>query len=253
VKDYPHFQLAQLVHGDLLASQVRPLKAFGDVPSSPSRSANTALEELREESLRRVMALRDRPVSGTIPSQFLTLSQKSRHAIAVDASRSRLYLFENSPGGLTWWPTTTFLLARQVLPKQLKVISAPHLACTTSPATWTLNHSRIFTVRVLCLSITPTSSIANVARPAVASGCTARHPHQFSQAAPGDRWLRGTGEPRSATHIIRTVAVKTTPVVIASAFELGLHRTARALRASRLKMHCMPGATPKRQAICSRC
>ena len=77
------------------------MKAFGDVPSNFPKSANTALEELREESMRRVTALRDRPAMGTIPSQFLTLSQKSRHAIAVDASRSRLYLFENSPAGLT--------------------------------------------------------------------------------------------------------------------------------------------------------
>jgi hypothetical protein len=31
-----------------------------------------------------------------VPTQFLTLSTQSRHAIAVDASRSRLYLFENT-------------------------------------------------------------------------------------------------------------------------------------------------------------
>jgi L,D-transpeptidase YnhG len=30
-----------------------------------------------------------------VPTQFLSLSNQSRHAIAVDASRSRLYLFEN--------------------------------------------------------------------------------------------------------------------------------------------------------------
>jgi len=41
------------------------------------------------------------PPPGTIPSQFLELSTKTHHAIAVDASRSRLYLFENRPSGLT--------------------------------------------------------------------------------------------------------------------------------------------------------
>jgi len=94
VEEFPHFQLAQLVHGDLLAAQIRPLKTFGDVPEALSVGAAPALAELREESQRRVRALRERPAPGTVPSQFLALSQKSRHAIAVDASRSRLYLFE---------------------------------------------------------------------------------------------------------------------------------------------------------------
>jgi murein L,D-transpeptidase YafK len=35
-----------------------------------------------------------------VPSQFLALSTRSRYAIAVDASRSRLYLFENTDKGL---------------------------------------------------------------------------------------------------------------------------------------------------------
>ena len=96
----PNFQLAQLVYGDLLAARVRPLKAVGDVPDDMARSGGTALNDLREESQRRIKALRERPPPGTVPSQFLELSQKSRHAIAVDASRSRLYLFENTPSGL---------------------------------------------------------------------------------------------------------------------------------------------------------
>ncbi len=100
VDDVPSFQLAQLVYGDLLAARVRPVRAIGDVPDDFAKSAGTALSDLREESLRRIKALKERPVSGTVPSQFLALSQKSHHAIAVDASRSRLYLFENSPTGL---------------------------------------------------------------------------------------------------------------------------------------------------------
>ena len=49
----------------------------------------------------RIKALRERPPPGTIPSQFLSLSSRNRHAIAVDASRSRLYLFENGATGLS--------------------------------------------------------------------------------------------------------------------------------------------------------
>ena len=101
VKDQPNFQLAQLVYGDLLAGRTRPLRSLGDVPDTTALTAGPMLDELRQESALRLRALRERPTTGTVPSQFLTLSSRSRHAIAIDASRSRLYLFENSPGGLT--------------------------------------------------------------------------------------------------------------------------------------------------------
>lgn len=100
VAEHPTFQLAQLVYGDLLSAQTRPLRALGDVPDTTARAAAPMLAELREESQMRIKALRERPPPGTIPSQFLALSPRNRHAIAVDASRSRLYLFENSATGL---------------------------------------------------------------------------------------------------------------------------------------------------------
>ncbi len=100
VEDLPNFQLAHLVYGDLLAARIRPVKNLGDVPDGLSRNANGSLAELREESLRRIKALKERPPAGAVPAQFLALSQRSRHAIAVDASKSRLYLFENTPTGL---------------------------------------------------------------------------------------------------------------------------------------------------------
>ena len=100
VDDIPHFQLAQLVYGDLLSARVRPLATMGDIPTSLAVTGGSALQDLRDESLKRMKALRERPPAGAIPSQFLTLSQRSKHAIAVDASRARLYLFENSPSGM---------------------------------------------------------------------------------------------------------------------------------------------------------
>ena len=95
VKDHPNFQLAHLVHGDLLSLQARPVRQLGDVPDTKALAASQQLSTLREESRRRLLALTERPPEGSIPSQFLTLAQQSRHAIAIDASRSRLYLFEN--------------------------------------------------------------------------------------------------------------------------------------------------------------
>ncbi len=98
VRDFPHFQLAQLVYGDLLTTQSRPVRDFGDVPPDLSNGhAGEILDDLRYESQMRLKALRERPPAGTLPSQFLALSPRNRHAIAIDASRSRLYLFENTP------------------------------------------------------------------------------------------------------------------------------------------------------------
>lgn len=100
VKAHPNFQLAQLVYGDMLSARTRPVRMLGDVPDSTARLAVSVLDDLRLESSLRIKALRERPPPGTIPSQFLHLSSRSRHAIAVDASRSRLYLFENTSTGL---------------------------------------------------------------------------------------------------------------------------------------------------------
>ena len=103
-RDYPNFQLAQLAVGDLLMSRTRPLRHLGDVAPEPdsarSIQAAAALAELRTESRQRVDAQRSRPPANAIPAQFLELSPRSRHAIAVDTSRSRLYLFENTAQGL---------------------------------------------------------------------------------------------------------------------------------------------------------
>lgn len=100
VKDNPNFQLAQLVYGDLLTAQLRPVRNLGDVPDTTAKVAAPQLQELRKESQLRLQALRERPAPGLIPSQFTALSSQNKHAIAVDADRSRLYLFENSSAGL---------------------------------------------------------------------------------------------------------------------------------------------------------
>ena len=100
VKDHPNFQLAQLVYGDLLAGRARPIRVLGDVPDTTALSGAQKLAELRQESQQRLRALRERPEAGLVPSHFLALSPRVKHAIAVDASRSRLYLFENTTNGL---------------------------------------------------------------------------------------------------------------------------------------------------------
>ena len=100
VQDHPNFQLAQLVYGDLLSAQTRPVRSLGDVPDTTAKTAAAQLMELRKESLLRLQALQERPAPGLIPAQFIALSARNKHAIAIDATKSRLYLFENSASGM---------------------------------------------------------------------------------------------------------------------------------------------------------
>ncbi len=215
VAEFPHFQLAQLVHGDLLAAQTRPIKTFGDVPESLATGFSAALAELREESQRRVRALRERPAAGTVPSQFLALSQKTKHAIAVDASRSRLYLFENTAAGLNLvadyyisvgkagtaktaegdqrTPLGVYYITSNLDPKSLKDFYGSGALPISYPNM--LDSKRGKTGGGIWLHGTP--------------------PNQFSRAPQATDGCVVLANP-DLQHIIRTVEVRTTPVVIAT-------------------------------------
>lgn len=101
-QDIPHFQLGQLIYGDLLRLQTKPILTVGEIPQGHDKNpiAIKALTELREESAQRIKALRDRPPPGAIPSQVLGLSSRNKHLIAVDTSKSRLYVLENTSKGV---------------------------------------------------------------------------------------------------------------------------------------------------------
>jgi hypothetical protein len=94
VQQHPNFRLARLLQADLLAAHTAPLPAWGG-----NGSGGTELAQLREEALQRLAALRSRPPAGSVPAEFVQLPASVPYAIAVDASRSRLYLFENGPNG----------------------------------------------------------------------------------------------------------------------------------------------------------
>ena len=100
VADRPNFQLAQLVYGDLLAARMRPLQSVGDMPADMARAGAAPLADLREEAHQRLTSLKDKPPEGYVPSQFLKMAPQTRSAMAVDASRSRLYFFENTGSGM---------------------------------------------------------------------------------------------------------------------------------------------------------
>jgi L,D-transpeptidase YnhG len=215
VKDHPNFALAQLVYGDLLTAQQRPVRTFGDVPDSTVRTAGQQLAELREESQLRIRALRERPPAGAIPAQFLQLSPKNRHAIAIDASRARLYLFENGPDGPKLiadyyislgksgteklaegdlrTPLGVYFITSNLDPKSLKDFYGAGALPINYPNAYDARRGK--TGRGIWLHGTP--------------------PDQFSRAPKATDGCVVLANPDLA-RIIRTVEVRTTPVVIAT-------------------------------------
>jgi murein L,D-transpeptidase YafK len=91
---HPNFRLAHLVKGDLLLARARPLNTLGDTGSPRSND----LDQLRDEARQRVRAITDTPPSDKVPAYLLTLDDSYRHALVVDASRSRLYVYANQAG-----------------------------------------------------------------------------------------------------------------------------------------------------------
>ncbi len=100
--DVPGFRLAQLVYADLLSARTGHAGAFGaaGAASAGDPAVATELGELHDEALQRLHALQERPPAGEVPAEFIMLPKAVHHAIAVDTSRSRLYLFENGPQGM---------------------------------------------------------------------------------------------------------------------------------------------------------
>jgi len=99
-RDVPTFQLAQLVYGDLLLTRRGKLDALAAPPSELPASAATQWSQLRQEAALRLAALTESPPENAVPRQFIDIPPSTRHAIAVDASRSRMYLFVNDVHGL---------------------------------------------------------------------------------------------------------------------------------------------------------
>jgi murein L,D-transpeptidase YafK len=93
-RQYPNFRLAQLIKGDLLLARAQPLQTLGN----PSGIRGADLEQLRDEARQRVRALTETAPNDKVPAYLLNLDSSHRHALVVDASRSRLYVFENRAG-----------------------------------------------------------------------------------------------------------------------------------------------------------
>lgn len=92
---HPNFRLAQLVKGDLLLARARPLSTLGNAPGAREQQ-----DELREEAKARIQAISNPVDASLVPEELLHVETDTRHVIAVDASRARLYVFENTANGI---------------------------------------------------------------------------------------------------------------------------------------------------------
>jgi hypothetical protein len=120
VRDHPGFALAQLLHGDLLAARAGWPAAFGVDGSSTRDTQDPRRLGLRLEAQRRLAALREPAPAGMVPAEFVRLAPSIRHAVAVDASRSRLYLFAHGPQGLSLLRDFYVSLGKQGVDKQVE-------------------------------------------------------------------------------------------------------------------------------------
>lgn len=91
---HPNFRLAHLVRGDLLLARTGRIAGLGNT----GHTARERLEELRAEALVRLQAGNGHPPAGLLPRYLIRFEPRQKHAIVVDASRSRVYVFENADG-----------------------------------------------------------------------------------------------------------------------------------------------------------
>lgn len=119
-EDVPNFKLAQLVYADLLRYRAGRFQGAGAIAQSthsgpggavlvkhqlaPAVLSDSELQEqlqgLQLELKRRVLATGSPPAAGMVPADVLQLGASVRHVIAIDESKSRLYLFANEAGSL---------------------------------------------------------------------------------------------------------------------------------------------------------
>ena len=95
VQAYPNFRLGQLIRGDLYLMHTRPVATLGAVNGPEEK-----LKNLRAEAMVRLKSLRERPDPDLVPRAILQLRDDQKHALVVDAKRSRLYVYENHGGQL---------------------------------------------------------------------------------------------------------------------------------------------------------
>lgn len=92
---YPDFKLAYLIKGDLLLAKTRELPGIG---AAPVNATNPSLDGLKDEARVRLLHYVDQPDPSKLPAQILQLAPNQKYALLADASRARLFVFQNVNG-----------------------------------------------------------------------------------------------------------------------------------------------------------
>ena len=93
VERNPNYKLAHLIQGDLLMARAGKPVAFAARPAS---DVNVA--PLQDEARVRVQRYVDAPPVNFLPAALLQLAPRQSHAILIDTTRSRLFVYANDLG-----------------------------------------------------------------------------------------------------------------------------------------------------------
>ncbi|ABK45496.1 ErfK/YbiS/YcfS/YnhG [Magnetococcus marinus MC-1] len=90
----PDFKLAQLIYADLLLAQASPISQFGAKVNHDDEEFQRLMNEAKARLMHQL-----KPIAlDKLPAPLLRLSKRHSHVIAVDLTRSRLFLFDNREG-----------------------------------------------------------------------------------------------------------------------------------------------------------
>lgn len=90
----PNFRVGHLIRGDLLMARAGLPVAFG----TPTASSAASMAPLQDEARARLKRYLDAPPLDYLPLPVLQMGPAQSHAILVDTSRSRLFVFANRGG-----------------------------------------------------------------------------------------------------------------------------------------------------------
>ncbi|HIJ82654.1 MAG: YkuD protein [Magnetococcales bacterium] len=93
LKRRPDFRLANAIFGDLLMAGAGKVTRFGEGVVGNEKELADLLAEAKVR-----LASENRPPTSALPGGLLRLPLRYKHALIVDLSRSRLYLFRNRQG-----------------------------------------------------------------------------------------------------------------------------------------------------------
>ena len=98
IQKIPNFKLAYLVRGDLLMAQAQHLQVFGNA----NVNQNDAVKDLQAEARVRIERYLSNENLDKLPDLLLAPNEQQGHIIVVDTDKSRLYLYKNTGGSLTY-------------------------------------------------------------------------------------------------------------------------------------------------------